>query len=436
MSGWTSWKPGASSSACGSPRCPCPPRPSRSSPTPPSSRCTTTGTRSRTGSLGDATEPAEGQPFIVPRPMPRHPMRVAILHDHMSFIGGGERLVLTLGQGLHADLYVTDLDPEIPRKAGFGDVRVTELAKVPKTPLLRQTRQAKAFRHAEIPDHDAYVFSGNWAIAAAETHRPNLWYCHTPARVFYDLETTFLEGLSPAKRVAARTWIKRTRPKYEANVADVQRIVANSRNVTGRVERYLHRTAEVVYPPVDVSRYRFSEIGEFWLSVNRLSHEKRIDLQVEAFRQLPKERLVIAGGAQVGVDARGFIRSLDPPANVEFVGEVGEARLRGLYATCRGFVATSQDEDFGLTPVEAMASGKAVVAVDEGGYRETVVPGATGWLVPATPQALASAIGEATPERLESMRAACQERARAFDAPVFVARMKALLSEAAAPAKF
>ncbi len=369
-------------------------------------------------------------------------MRIAILHDHMSFIGGGERLVLTLAHGLGADLYVTDLDANIPRKAGFRDVHVTQLTKIPKTPLIRQTRQAKAFHHAEIPEHDVYVFSGNWAIAAAETHKPNLWYCHTPARIFYDLERTFLEGLSPAKRVAARTWIRRTRPKYEANVADVQRIVANSRNVADRVRRYLHRSAEVVNPPVDVARYRFADIGGFWLSVNRLSHEKRIGLQVEAFRKMPSERLVVAGGPQVGVDARAFIRSLDPPANVEFVGEVDEPRLRELYATCRGLVATSQDEDFGLTPVEAMASGKAVVAVDEGGYRETVVPGRTGWLVPPTPAAIAGAIDQASPDQLAGMRSACEDRAKAFDAPRFVERMRELITGAAqgpedpAPAKY
>ncbi len=373
---------------------------------------------------------------MVPRHMRTRPMRVAILHDHMSFIGGGERLVLTLAKALDADLYVTDLDADIPKRAGFPGVRVTELAKAPKTPLIRQTRQAKTFHHAEIPDHDAYVFSGNWAIAAAGSYKPNLWYCHTPTRVFYDLESTFLRGLSPAKRVAARTWIRRTRPKYEGNVADVQRIVANSRNVAGRVERYLHRRAEVVYPPVDVGRYRFSRIGDFWLSVNRLSHEKRIGLQLEAFRRLPDEHLLVAGGPQVGVDARSFVRSLDPPSNVEFVGEVDDARLRELYATCKGFVATSQDEDFGLTPVEAMASGKAVVAVDEGGYRETVEAGRTGWLVPATPAALASALQEASPDRLAAMRRACEDRAKGFDAPVFVERMKAILAEVAAPAKF
>ena len=368
---------------------------------------------------------------MVRRLFPRRPMRVAIFHDHMSFIGGGERLVLTLAKALDAHVYVTDLDPRIPEKAGFSDVRVMELKRVPKTPLLRQTRQAKAFHHAEIPAHDVYVFSGNWSIAAAATYKPSLWYCHTPARVFYDLESAFLAGLSPAKRTAARAWIRRTRPKYEANVADVQRIVANSKTVASRVQRYLHRTAEVVYPPVEVARYHFTRVGDFWLSVNRLSHEKRIALQVEAFRNLPDERLTVVGGPQVGVDAQSFVRALNPPANVEFLGEVDEARLVDLYATCRGFVATSQDEDFGLTPVEAMASGKAVVAVDEGGYRESIVPGTTGWLLSPSPDAFRTAIARVSPHDLEAMREACERRARDFDASRFVARMTELIHRVA-----
>ena len=317
-------------------------------------------------------------------------MRVAILHDHLSFIGGGERVVLTLASALGADLYATDVDPNIPAKAGFPRVLARELAEVPQTPLLRQTRQARAFARAELPAYDAYVLSGNWAIAAAGDHHPNLWYCHTPVRVFYDLETSFRGALAPAKRVAARAWIRRARPRYEAHVA------------------------------------------RGWLSVNRLSHEKRIGLQVEAFRRLPRERLVIAGGPGVGVDADTFIRSLRPPGNVTFLGEVDEPRLRELYATCRGFLATAQDEDFGMTPVEAMAAGKAVVAADEGGYRETVVHGETGWLVPPTPEAVAAAISAAPPERLEALRPRCEARAREFDASRFVEGMRARIERIAA----
>lgn len=357
-------------------------------------------------------------------------MRFAVLHDHMSFIGGGERVALYLASALDADLYVTDLDPDLPRKARLPEARVTQLGRVPKTPLLRQWRQEVLFREARIPGYDGYVLSGNWVVFAAARHRPNLWYCHTPVRVFYDLRESFLLEQSRWRRWFARGWIDSTRPEYEDAVKAVDRIATPSRNVADRVQKYLGRSAGVVYPPVDVARYRFNRIGDFWLSVSRLSHEKRIALQVEAFRRLPDERLVVVGAPQVGLDRDKFVRALDPPENVEFLGEVDEDRLIDLYATCRGLVATSIDEDFGLTPVEAMASGKAVVAVDEGGYRESAVHGTTGWLVPATPDALASAIARATPDVVAGMRNACEARARIFDVAVFEERVQAIASEA------
>jgi glycosyltransferase involved in cell wall biosynthesis len=360
----------------------------------------------------------------------RGPMRVAVLHDHLRFIGGGERVALTLAAAFDADLYVTDLDPALPSRAGMPSVRLHEIARVPRRAPLRQDRQARAFETADIPDHDAYVLSGNWAVFAAPRLRPNLWYCHTPVRIFYDLRDSFLSSLSRIQRPVARRWIERRRPRYERAVQDVGTIVANSRNVAGRIERFLHRkAAAVVYPPVDVSSYRFQKVGDTWLSVSRLSHEKRIDLLVEAFRRRPDERVLVVGGPQSGQSMARFVRSLRPPDNVEFLGEIEENRLRKLYANCRGLVASAQDEDFGLAPVEAMASGKAVVAVDEGGFRESVIPGRTGWLVPPTPEALAAAIGDAAQTDLEAMRSACEARARDFDTSIFVDRMRLLLAE-------
>ena len=356
-------------------------------------------------------------------------MRVAVLHDHLRFIGGGERVALTLASGFDADLYVTDLDATLPSRAGMPAGRVNEIAQVPRRAPRRQDRQARAFGDAAIPHHDAYILSGNWAVFAAARLHPNIWYCHTPVRVFYDLQQPFLASLPPVSRRLAQRWIERRRPAYEAAVRDVDTIVANSKNVAGRVERFLHRTSKVIYPSVDTTAYRFERVGETWLSVSRLSHEKRIDLLVETFRRLPEENIVVAGGPQMGISADRFIRSLKPPPNVEFLGEISETRLRDLYATCRGLVATAKDEDFGLAPVEAMASGKAVVAVNEGGYRESVVHGETGWLEPATPEDLSKAISEATPAGLAHMRRACEARASRFDVKIFIEQIRVLLEK-------
>jgi glycosyltransferase involved in cell wall biosynthesis len=109
---------------------------------------------------------------------------------------------------------------------------------------------------------------------------------------------------------------------------------------------------------------------------------------------------------------------------VTFLGVVSDARLRELYARCRGLITAAVDEDFGLTPIEAMASGKCVLATDEGGYRETVVPGETGFLLPADPEAFAAKIRELDTDALRAMRDACQKRAKDFDTAVFVERIR------------
>ena len=125
-----------------------------------------------------------------------------------------------------------------------------------------------------------------------------------------------------------------------------------------------------------------------------------------------RERLVVVGGYNVGDHASEYAKRLQPPPNVELRGEVDEVELAHLYAQCRGLICTAQDEDFGMTPVEAMASGKFVLAVDEGGFRETVVPGETGMLLPPNPVAFAGAIASLTRDELAARVDACRQRAR------------------------
>src|SRR5256885_8379884 len=146
-------------------------------------------------------------------------MRIAVLHDHLSFIGGGERVALALAAAFDADLFVTDLDPDLPTRAGLQGVRATELRRVPRTPILRQERQAAAFRRADLPGYDLYLFSGNWAIEAAARHRPGLWYCHTPVRVFYDLREGLLSRPSPPKSGGPRAGGHPGQPRDAARVA-------------------------------------------------------------------------------------------------------------------------------------------------------------------------------------------------------------------------
>jgi glycosyltransferase involved in cell wall biosynthesis len=248
--------------------------------------------------------------------------------------------------------------------------------------------------------------------------------------MFYDQREAVMQRLGPMARLAARLWIGFQRPYDRRAVAHADRIVAISQNVRRRIAHYYGREAEVVYPPVATSRFRFQEVGDTWLSVGRLYPEKRIDLLFEIFRQLPKEKLILVGGHAVGDRAVRYLAHLKAPSNVTMTGEITDDALVDLYATCRGLITAAVDEDFGITPVEAMAAGKCVLATDEGGYRETVVDGKTGFLLPPDASAFARKIRELETSTLRSMRGVCIARAQSFDEAVFLQRMRALVSSA------
>jgi glycosyltransferase involved in cell wall biosynthesis len=353
-------------------------------------------------------------------------MKIAIFHDYFGAIGGGERVVLEMAKILNADIITTDTDAVVKLDPS---VHVISIGKTIKIPPFKQISATARFFMCNFSSHyDLFICTGNWSIAAAHRHHPNLWYCYTPVRAFYDLYPTFLSKQNAVERQIFRFWVNIHRWFIERSVSQIDTVVAISRNVQKRILLYHHRNAEVIYPPVNTSRYRCVEYGDFWLSVNRLYPEKRIELQLEVFRQIPEERLIIVGGYAQGDHSSKYaekIVHIQPP-NVSFRGEVSEVELRELYSRCKAHICTAIDEDYGLTPIEAMASGKPVVAVAEGGFRETVIDGVTGFLVNADLPSLGEAVRSVSrdPERF---RDACIERSKFFDIGTFDEKIQTLV---------
>jgi len=349
-------------------------------------------------------------------------LRTAIFLDYIGAIGGGERVALMLARALQADIITTDVSLEAVQRLGYGDVRIRSLGKTVKLPPFKQISASIMFARCDYSkEYDFFIFSGNWSHYAAGKHHPNLWYCYTPVRAFYDLREAMIDRQpNAAMRALAALWIGIHGWFDQRSVKNLDKVVAISETVKERIEEFHKRGSEIIYPPVDTGRFRFQEYGDFWLSVNRIYPEKRIDLQFEVFRELPDERLVVIGGYAEGDHAAKYYEKLikDMPGNVEMRGAVSEEELIELYARCRGLICTALDEDFGLTPIEAMASGKPVVAVNEGGFKETVVHGKTGQLVEGDRDELVKAVKEIAmdPERYKK---ACMERAMDFDTSIF-----------------
>jgi glycosyltransferase involved in cell wall biosynthesis len=359
-------------------------------------------------------------------------MRVAIFHDYFSFIGGGEKLVLTLARHLKADVITTNVDRALISKLGFDDVNVISLGTLVGMEPLKQIQATWKFATCDFRGkYDFYIFSGNWAHYAARRHHPNLFYCHTPVRVFYDQRDRMIHSQkNPLAKLAMIAWTAAHGRLDRWSMRRVDRIATNSENTAKRIREYLGRDSTVVYPPCDTSKFSYVENGGFWLAVNRLYPEKRIETQLRAFERMPDEHLVIVGNCGTGDHSVAYAKKIREslPANVKLVSDLAEEELIDHYGRCRGLITTAMDEDFGLTAVEAMASGKPVIAVGEGGYLESIMDGKTGVLISCHENEIVKAVRmiDADPSHY---REACLDRSKKFDVNAFFSGIDALVND-------
>ena len=219
-------------------------------------------------------------------------------------------------------------------------------------------------------------------------------------------------GVLPLLLTYVRLWDVATTPRVDL-------FIANSREVAARIERYYGRAAQVIAPPVDLSPYRPWVPGNFYLAGGRLIPYKRLDLVIQAFTALKLPLKVFGDGRY-----RERLQALAGP-NVEFLGQIGEEQRRELFAGCRAFIFPGE-EDFGITPLEAMSAGRPVIAYAAGGALETVIEGVTGrFFHQQSAAAIAAAVAAARVDRYDP--AVIRSHAEAFSRDVFLARMRAVI---------
>jgi glycosyltransferase involved in cell wall biosynthesis len=235
-----------------------------------------------------------------------------------------------------------------------------------------------AVEQFDMREYDVIVSSSH-AVAKGVLTRPDqvhVSYVHTPARYAWNLQAEYLED---DRSCRLKTFVTRIGLHYfrlwdVASANRVDHFVANSHNVAARIAKYYRREAQVIYPPVDIERYRYDrQREEYFLAVGRLVRYKRTDIICKAFSTLNLPLVVIGDGPE-----SGRLRAMSS-SNVKFLGWQPDAVLTDYLERCRALVFAA-DEDFGIVPVEAQAAGAPVIAYRRGGVLESVLPGVTGLL--------------------------------------------------------
>ena len=360
----------------------------------------------------------------------RHDLRVAIVHDHLAQTGGAERVVAAMHEiwpdaPIYTAVYDAAATHPVFREADIRTSFLQRWARNTRVFRLAMPLYPFAFEQFDLRGYDV-VLSTSAGFAHGVVTQPetcHVSYCHTPARFAWRYHDFVSQGGRPARSRLLPGLMHYLRLWDQAAAQRVDHFVANSNNVARRIRKFYRRPSDVLHPPVETHRFAVapSPRGDYFLVVSRFVGYKRIDLAVEACSRLGLPLKIVGAGPD---EAR--LRALAGPT-VEFLGRLPDAEVTDLYAHCRAFLFPGE-EDFGIAPLEAMASGRPVIAYGAGGALETVVPGTTGLYFPdPTPESLIDALNRFDPVVFDPHAIAAH--AGQFDVRVFQSRLRRLVED-------
>ncbi len=358
--------------------------------------------------------------------------KVALVFDWMTSRGGAEKVNLQLHKIFpDAPIFTSIFDRESHPEFSGADIRTSFIDKLPFSKSKHQIYlglMPQAYEAMDLSEFDI-VISSSHSCAKGVITKPetmHVSYCHSPMRYAWDNWHEYIRNykINPVAKYLGKKSIHKIRMWDRLSAERVDYYIANSNTTKRRIEKYYKKPASVIHPGIKCSNFKADEKSEgYFLAVGRLTGYKKFDLLVEAFNKIGLP-LKIAG---TGIDedrlrakARG---------NIEFLGYVSDKELRSLYAKSEALIFP-QLEDFGLTPLESMASGRPIIAFGKGGALDTVIDGKTGiFFKTQSVDGIKKAISAYIDNKKKFRKKNIREHAEKFDNKVFKEEMKKYLKK-------
>lgn len=353
---------------------------------------------------------------------------IGIFLPKIDGIGGVERVAYILARDLGVDIYTCWARDDLNQHFPGISTHMINISKNADTPTLHSF--IRDFRVLQDPvDLMIYSYPRSIYLSAIRKDIPYLYYMGGILHHFYlsaQQHKQYLGKLSLRQHIDKIVW------KGFTKRLNTQRVIANSKLIANIFQNLFGGApGDIIYPPIDTNQYKCKPSEDYYLSVTRFEAYKRIDWQIEAFRAT-NEKLVIIGGGPLYEVYSEYIKK-HRITNIILLNALPQDKLVEYYSKCKAFIFTSYKEHFGMTPLEAMASGKPVISVRDGGPLEYVVEGENGFYFDTISELRLKidtlSIDTLSDEKLESMKYKCMETAEKFDTSVFIKRFGNLLKK-------
>lgn len=306
--------------------------------------------------------------------------KIALVHDWLTDMGGAEKVVGYF-MDIYADapIYTSVCNREsLDEKFKQADIRTSFLQKKNSKGKLNHQKyfpfMPMAFESFDLNEFNVVLSSATCCAKGVITNPAaiHICYCNSPMRYAWEFYYEYTKEMSFLKKKLVKYLMNYMRIWDVTSSNRVDYFIANSENVAARIWKHYHRESTVIYPPANTDYFVPQDIdGDYFLVMSRLVPYKRIDLAVQAFNELGLPLVVIGGGSELEK-----LKSMAKD-NIKFLGRQPDEVVKEYYAKCRAFIFPGE-EDYGITPIEAQASGRPVIAFGKGGALETVIADKTG----------------------------------------------------------
>lgn len=310
-------------------------------------------------------------------------MKTAIVHDWLVSVAGGEKVLKLMHDLFPSPIYTLLQNKEALKNTYFEDKKLFS-SFIEKLPFSKKLYQKYlmffpfAIEQFDLSEYDVILSSSHCVAKGVLTRfdQLHICYCHTPMRYAWDLYFQYLSESNLKKGIKGRLAqiiLHYLRQWDTTSATRVDEFIANSKFVANRIEKIYNKKAKVIYPPVDTNYFQpCYEKDDFYLTASRLVPYKKIDLIVEAFSKMSDKKLVVIGD---GPDMKKIKSKASK--NIEILGYQSDENLKKYLSKAKAFVFAAI-EDFGIIPVEAMATATPVIALSRGGVKESLIENKTG----------------------------------------------------------